>query len=132
MANPYNTTVQSSRISSRRGSDDGADRMIAFCAAHPVARPSRPPAMAYTMTSVSSCVASRRRDAPNADRTAISVPRPSPRASSRFATFTHPISSTTATAPNIANRYGRAFPMSRSVIRSMAGSSGDDGLNVSG
>ena len=62
--------------------------------------PAPPPISDRTMPSVSTCRTTRRRAAPIASRTAISRFRDAARASIRFATFAHAMSSTQATAPN--------------------------------
>ena len=64
----------------------------------------------------------RPRPAPSAARTAISRPRASARASSRLATFAHPIARTRTTAPKSIQRAGRIAPavsMARSEIRAL-------------
>jgi hypothetical protein len=65
-----------------------------------IIRPTAAPATASSTLSVSSCRTSRPRLAPIAARIDTSRVRPADRASSRFATFTHAISSTQHTAPN--------------------------------
>ena len=62
--------------------------------------PTAPPNAASNTLSVSSCRTSRHRPAPTASRTLISAPRKAARASSRFATLAHAISSTSATTMN--------------------------------
>jgi hypothetical protein len=60
--------------------------------------PTTPPASASTTHSTNNCDATRARLAPIAARIAISFWRPTARASRRFATFAHAISSTNPTA----------------------------------
>ena len=69
--------------------------------------PSGALARAIRMLSVSNCRTMRPRPAPSAARTAISRCRAVARASSRFATFAHAISSTSVTAPIIVNTMRR-------------------------
>ncbi len=66
--------------------------------AKPIARPPAPPTAANTTLSVSSCRTMAPRLPPSAMRVAISGLRATPRATSRPAMFTQPISSTTPTA----------------------------------
>ena len=65
-----------------------------------IARPTIPPSNERSTLSVSNCRIRRVRAAPSAWRTAISRPLALARASSRFATFTQPISRTNPTAPS--------------------------------
>ncbi len=80
--------------------------------------PSAPPASASTALSVSSWRMTRQRPAPSALRTAISLARAVPRASSRFATLAHAINSTKTTAPTRTRSAGAVSPAltSRSAV----------------
>ena len=64
------------------------------------ARPAAPPSTPSRMLSARNCRTRRARPAPSAARTATSRVRDCARASSRFATLTHAISSTKLTAPS--------------------------------
>ena len=91
------------------GSNAGAERSTAA----PSASPAVPPTAASSRLSVSSCRKSCRRLAPSAARTASSRVRPTPRASSRFATFAHAMSSTNPTTPaNTSDVVLRSLPTS--------------------
>ena len=72
--------------------------------------PSRPPASASRVVSAKSCRTMRARLAPRAARTAISLRRPSVRASTRLATFAQAISRTHPTAPSSTSSAGRTSP----------------------
>ncbi len=74
--------------------------------------PSRPAASASSALSVTSCETSRRRLAPSAARTPSSLVLALARASRRFATLAHAISSTSATAPASRFSVGRVAPTS--------------------
>ena len=78
--------------------------------AHASPMPITPPAAPISRLSVRSCRTSRPRPAPIAARSAISRSRTDARASSRFATFVHAISSTQATAPSSTRIAGRIRP----------------------
>ena len=62
--------------------------------------PTAPPNAASSTLSVSSCRTRRQRPAPTASRTLISALRKAARASNRFATLAHAISSTSVTTMN--------------------------------
>ncbi|HOK45708.1 MAG TPA: hypothetical protein PLK67_07245, partial [Bryobacteraceae bacterium] len=81
---------------------------------HASRTPSAPPAAASNTLSVRSCTIMSRREAPSAARSAISFFRSAARASSRLATFTHAISSTTQTAPSSIAMVRRESPERRS------------------
>ena len=78
--------------------DAGTRRTSTGIAHHANRTPAVPATTASTRLSVSDCATSRDRPAPSATRTAISCRRPTARATSRFATLTHAISSTRLTA----------------------------------
>ena len=92
-------TVASMRISFRRGISAGASAASWIVAQRPSNPPAIPPAAANSMLSASNCRTRRPRAAPSAARNAISLVRPAARASIRFATFTHAMSSTKPAAP---------------------------------
>ena len=71
------------------------------------------------MPSVMNCRTSRRGDAPNAPRTAISRLRLSERTSNRLATFTQAISSSRPAPLSTVRRIGRMSPTITSVNGSM-------------
>ena len=73
--------------------------------------PIAPATKASSMLSASSCPIMCRRLAPNAARIAISRDRTDERASMRFATFAHAISSTNDTAPIIMYSVERTLPI---------------------
>ena len=83
--------------------------------ARAIASPRTPPAAASTTDSVSNCLAILHTPAPIALRTAISRARPLARASKRFATLPHAISSTSATAPKSISSAGRVFAVRSSL-----------------
>ena len=85
-----------------------------FVAQRPVIDPSTPPIAASSKPSVSNCRASRRRPAPSAARTAISLPRTTLRESSKLATLAHAINRTKPTVPNRMRRRERTFCTSMS------------------
>jgi hypothetical protein len=92
------STTGSTPISSAARQVRGRDRgERAQPPPHAIASPAMPPAAAVTTLSVRSCDTMRHRPAPIAVRTEISRTRPSPRTSSRLATFAHAIRSTTTT-----------------------------------
>ena len=76
--------------------------------------PAAPLTHARTTLSIRSCRKIRPRPAPSAKRSAISLRRPTPRASSRLATFAQAISRTSTTAPRSIRSAGRTFCTSRS------------------
>src|SRR6266576_281390 len=92
------STQPSTCTVSSRGSTDGAARLSNAMAAYAPATPSPPPRDASTTLSVSSCLTTRPRPAPKADRMASSRPRAPARASVRLATLTQPIIRTRPTA----------------------------------
>ena len=107
----------------------GARRRCAACLRAPTATsarsshaatttPSAPPATEMSVLSTSSWLASRARPPPSAARTASSCCRAAPRATSRFATLTHAISSRKPTAPNSASSVSRTSSTRRSASRS--------------
>jgi hypothetical protein len=75
-------------------------------------RPIPPPAAASTRLSVASCLRIRRRPAPRAERMAISRSREVVRASIRFATLAHAMSSSNPTVASRIMSAGRASPTS--------------------
>ncbi len=77
-------------------------------------RPSNPPARESTKLSDSSCATIWLRDAPMANRTAISLRREAPRASSRLATLAQAIRSSRPTAPLNTSSGWRVSPESSS------------------
>src|SRR5207245_942736 len=82
----------------RRGKTDDAARLSNAIAPYAATTPSAPPPRASTTLSVKSCLTTRPRPAPRADRMASSRPRTPARASGRLATLTHAIMRTSATA----------------------------------
>ena len=91
-------TVPSTAMESTRGSSGGLSAMSARTPSIATTMPSTPPNAARSMLSVSSCRISRPRPAPSAVRSANSPRRWTPRARSRFVTFTQAITSTSVTA----------------------------------
>ncbi|HEY8520885.1 MAG TPA: hypothetical protein VIN61_12450 [Gammaproteobacteria bacterium] len=79
----------SSVISSRLAASAGTVAPMTFNVATATGSPASPPSAASSAASASSCRTSRLRLAPIDVRTAISLARDAPLASSRFATFTH-------------------------------------------
>ncbi len=78
----------------------GIEATIAFINTHAKPIPSTPPTDASARLSIRNCVNICRREAPTEARTATSLCRAAPRASSRFATLAQAISSTKPTAPS--------------------------------
>ena len=105
-------TRPSTPTSRRRGMLSGADATSASTPQNASSRPTAPPASAMSTLSVSSCWTIRPRLAPSAVRSAISLRRDAARASSRFATLAHAISSTRPTAPS---RTKSARPVSPTI-----------------
>ncbi len=93
-------TVQLIDRSFSRGRLSGISRSKNPFMQNRITNPATPPSSESSRLSVSNCRTSRLRAAPSAWRTAISRDRELARASSRFATFTQPISNTSATAPS--------------------------------
>ena len=106
------STLASMPTSPRRGNPAGAAAMSAATIHRANSRPSSPPASASRQLSVTNCATRRLRLAPSAARTPSSLVLAVARASSRFATFAHAISSTSATAPASRFRVGRVSPTS--------------------
>ena len=79
--------------------------------------PATPPAIASRMLSVRACEMICRREAPTARRTAVCPRRATARASSRFATFAHAISST---KPHTESRICRLRPYSSFITATPA------------
>jgi hypothetical protein len=102
----------------RRGSSDsalsGTDEMSRFSPHDDSSRPMMPPSAESRMLSVSNCWMRRRRPAPSASLTAISLCREAERASSRLATLAHAIRSTRLTAPSRMSSAGRIVPTTTS------------------
>ncbi len=92
---------------SSRGTPSGARLISTGRDHHAIATPVMPPSAARTRLSVSTCLTMRPRPAPIAARIASSRCRAARRASSRFATLPHAISSTSATAARRMNRRSR-------------------------
>src|SRR5262252_3922628 len=74
-------------------------------------KPSAPPQRNRIVLSVTSCRIIRQREQPSAERTAISLWRFTPRASSKLATLAHAIKSTTPAATVVIHNPRRAFWM---------------------
>ena len=83
---------------------------------YPSTSPSTPPASESSTLSVSNCPTMRLRPAPSAARIAISRRRIVARASNKFATFAHAISSTQPTAPSNTSSDVRTSPTTVSLI----------------
>ena len=81
--------------------------MISGSATSVATMPTTAPATDSTRLSAISCVTSCRGAAPSATRTAISFSRDSARVSSSVATFSTPMTSSSATAPNSTISAGR-------------------------
>ncbi len=103
-------TTGSTRTSARRGIPCGSSATRASTPHTANSNPSAPPTTPRMTLSVSNCRTSRERPAPRAVRTAISLSRAAARASNRFATFTHAISSTKPTAPSRSQNALRISP----------------------
>ena len=108
------STVTTEPFSPTRGRPAVFTASSARIPAVPRSRPSAPPTNDSMRLSVSSCRMMRPRPAPMAARTAISRLRVVARASSRFATFAHAMSSTKLTAPSSSQSVGRTFATSAS------------------
>ena len=119
-------TVVSMRTSSIRGRSAGANRRSIGRLQNAITTPSAPPSSASSMLSASSWRTRRNRSAPRADRMAISRYLETPRPRRRLATFTHAMSSTTATVTNTTARLARTC----STIRSCTPTTATSGLLV--
>ena len=110
------TTVPSMRQIRRRAgcSPDSAPPARGCWRPPGTVRARRPPTASIRL-STSSPRTSTPRSAPSAVRIATSFCRDAARASSRFATFTHAMSSTSPTAPSSTSSAGRMFPVFASV-----------------
>jgi len=108
-------TAPSTRASSSRGSALSFIARSSRGAAAATARPPALPAVASTNASASNSPARRAGPAPSAVRIASSARRASPRASSRFATFAHAITSTRPARADTRYRAGRACCSTSSV-----------------
>ena len=105
------STVPSRCTTSARGSATAAFARIARSPKYAMMSPNTPPASASRMLSVRSCRMRRSRSAPRAVRIATSRVRPAARASNRFATFAHAMSSTMPTAVSSSISAGRTRPV---------------------
>ena len=102
MAVTNRSTVRSMRTSIQNGGFVSAIPWLNIVVpAQAMSRPSAAPATASTITSPSVWRTTWKRLAPRAVRTATSLVRLAARASTRFATFTHAITSTISTAASI-------------------------------
>ena len=109
------STAPSTAVSSRRGTSAGPERDDELHRRRRRApRRTAPPASESTRFSVSHCATRRPRPAPSARRIAVSRRRDVARASSRFDTFAHAISSTRPTAPTSTSSAGFVSPTTAS------------------
>ena len=104
------STCQSIPISSARGNASGSAASTDVVPAFATINPSAPPAAPRSTLSVSNCRITRHGLAPSAARIANSLVRPVERASNRFATFAHAMSSTKLTAPSSTSKMPLTSP----------------------
>ena len=107
------------RIASAKGSDSGAAAINARTSENASASPAAPPPAARRRLSIINWRTIRPRLAPSAARNATSRARSAPRASSRFARFTHAMSSTSPTPPISTSRPVRTSGSTMSSRSSM-------------